>query len=192
MLFIQSLPLIVLVLLLASGRAGPVWSCAAALLCALPAAWLGVADKSNFAGFLGHSLLEGLWLAAIPVGIICAGLVFHAGVDPGRAAANGPARTVTADVAFDSSFLLGMFTEAATGFGVGTVFAVGALKRLGLIGAPAAAIGLMAQLGIPWGGLGPGTAIGAALAGVDVQALSLRNAEVLAPSFLMIFVLTIH
>ncbi|MDR3525481.1 MAG: L-lactate permease [Acetobacteraceae bacterium] len=186
MLLIQSLPLIVLVLLLASGRVGPIWSCVAALLCALPAAWLGLADRSHFAGFLGHSLLEGLWLAAIPVGIICAGLVFHAGVDPANAAANTPARAVTADVAFDSSFLLGMFTEAATGFGVGTVFAVGALKRLGLIGAPAAAIGLMAQLGIPWGGLGPGTAIGAALAGVDVQQMSLRNAEILAPSFLML------
>ena len=186
MLLIQSLPLIVLVLLLATGRAGPVLSCLAALVCALPAVWLGLGDPAReFSPFLGAALLQGLWLAAIPVGIICAGLIFHAGVDPGGAQ-DRPARPASADAAFDASFLLGMFTEAATGFGVGTVFAVGALRRLGLVGTPAAAIALMAQRGFPWGGLGPGTAIGAALAGIDAQEMSLRNAEVLAPSFLML------
>jgi len=186
MLLIQSLPLIALVVLLASGRAGPLWSCAAALLLALPAFWRAQPDAARFGPALVQSVLEGMWMAAIPVGIITAGLVFHAGVHRPTATADVPRQGAMADHAFTASFLLGMFTEAATGFGVGTVFAVGAVRRLGLIGAPAAAIGLMAQVGIPWGGLGPGTAIGATLAGVDVQAMSERNAMILAPSLLLL------
>lgn len=188
MLFVQSLPLLALVGLLASGRAGPAWSCLAALALAMPAAWLHVEDTALFGHFLGTSVLEGLWLAAIPVGIITGGLVFHAGVQRApRADATaviGAGETV--DRAFTIAFCLGMFAEAATGFGVGTVFAIGALRKLGLGGAPAAAIGLLAQTAIPWGGLGPGTAIGAAMAGIDAQALASRNAALLAPSLLLL------
>ncbi len=190
MLLIQALPLIALVALLATGRAGPVLSCAVALVLALPAAWLGLPDVARFSGFIGRSVLEGAWLAVIPVGIITGGLVFHAGVHHHAARRDSAPGEVSpgvrADRLFTAAFLLGPFTEAATGFGVGTVFAVGAVRSLGLAGAPAAAIGLMAQTIIPWGGLGPGTSIGAALASIDPQALASRNAALLAASWLLL------
>lgn len=187
MLFIQALPLFALVALLATGRAGPVLSCFLAVLVALPAAWLHLGSLGALADFSTHSLVEGLWLALVPVGIISGGLVFHAGVDH-RASMTIDQRNTSrsghvSDQLFTAAFLLGPFTEAVTGFGVGTVFAVGSVRALGMAGAPAAAIGLMAQPIIPWGGLGPGTAIGAALAGIDPQGLALRNAMMLAASW---------
>jgi lactate permease len=149
-----------------------------------PAAGIG----SFVADFLLPSVAQGAWLAVVPVGIIAGGLVFHACVvdlrrdHPGAIAESQP----QADRLFTAAFLLGPFSETVTGFGVGTVFAVGAVRAAGLTGAPAAAIGLMAQTFIPWGGLGPGTAIGAALAGVDPQAMALRNAFALAPALLLL------
>ena len=188
MLLIQALPLIALVVLLATGRAGPLLSCLVALLLALPAAWMAQGGLAAFGPFLVRSLAEGLWLALMPVGIITGGLVFHAGVAH-RAATPHP-DTVSPegvmDRLFTASFLLGTFTESVTGFGVGSVFAVAAVRGLGVVGAPAAAIGLMAQTIIPWGGLGPGTSIGAALAGIDPQALAARNAWMVAPAWLML------
>jgi lactate permease len=120
------------------------------------------------------------------VGIITGGLVFHAGVHRHAGRRDAPPRGDVANQLFTAAFLLGPFTEAVTGFGVGTVFAVGAVRALGVAGAPAAAIGLMAQPIIPWGGLGPGTAIGAALAGIDPQGLAARNAMMLASSLLLL------
>ena len=186
MLFIQALPLLALVALLATGRAGPVLSCTLALVLALPAAWLKLGGLGDLAAFSARSLAEGLWLALVPVGIISGGLVFHAGVHHQAGDRGTPPVGSVADRLFTAAFLLGPFTEAVTGFGVGTVFAVGAVRALGVAGAPAAAIGLMAQPIIPWGGLGPGTAIGAALAGIDPQALAARNAVLLAPSLLLL------
>ena len=182
-LLLQALPLIALVVLLGTGRAGPVLACAVALALTLPAALLAMPTDATtlpwLAGFTRKAAAEGLWLAAIPVGIICGGLVFHdATTRPGQdAAAPG---TNTPDTLFTGAFLLGGFTETVTGFGVGAVFALAAFRRVGITGAPAAAIALFSQLLIPWGGLGPGTAIGAALAGVPAQELASRNAIILA------------
>ena len=191
MLLLQALPLLALVALLASGRAGPPLSCVTAMLLALPAAALALGSVSLLPGFVLRSLAEGLWLAVVPVGIIAGGLVFHAGVAELRQGGQpGPAdRLPVADRLFTAAFLLGPFSETVTGFGVGTVFAIGAVRAAGIGGAAAAAIGLMAQPLIPWGGLGPGTAIGAALAGVDPQALALRNAMAVAPELLALLVL---
>ncbi len=185
MLFIQALPLFALVALLATGRAGPFLSCVAAMALALPAAWLHVGG-GGMAAFLSGSLAQGLWLAVIPVGIISGGLVFHAAVSHRATARPQPTPVAPAHRLFTAAFLLGPFAEAVTGFGVGTVFAIGAVRAAGVAGASAAAIGLMAQTIIPWGGLGPGTAIGAALAGIDPQDLATRNAWLLAPTLLLL------
>lgn len=191
MLLIQALPLLALIALLASGRAGPALSCVVAILLSLPAAFMARPEASLLTGFLGRSLVEGLWLAIVPVGIIAGGLLFHACVAdlrreaPGAVAPDLP----IADRLFTAAFLLGPFSETVTGFGVGTVFAVSAVRAAGVTGAAAAAIGLMAQPLIPWGGLGPGTAIGAALAGVDPQAMALRNAMAVAPELLLLLTL---
>ncbi|MDW8443439.1 MAG: L-lactate permease [Acetobacteraceae bacterium] len=56
------------------------------------------------------------------------------------------------------------------------MFALGDLRALGVSGSLAGALSLFSQVLIPWGGLGPGTAVGAALAGVDPARLGAVNA----------------
>lgn len=177
-LLIQSLPLLVLVAILASGRAGPLPACAAALLAALPAIALALPGGAGMAGFLARQSLQAFWLALPPMGIIAGGLLFHEAVrapDRAEPTATGPAAH-PADLLFTTGFLLGPFAESVTGFGVGTVFAIGTLRAAGLSGAPAAAIALLAQILVPWGGLGPGTTVGAALAGLPAQTLAWHTA----------------
>ena len=187
-LFLQSLPLLALAGLLATGRVEPPVACAVAIVLALPAVWGMHGSAGELARFIATSLAEGLWLAIVPVGIIAGGLVFHEAVGgPGRSRGGG-----VQDTLFTAAFLLGPFTETVTGFGVGSVFAIGAIRAVGVSGAPAAAIGLLAMALIPWGGLGPGTALGAALAEVPAQALATRNAWQLAPSLLLMLPLFWH
>jgi len=189
-LLIQALPLLVLVGLLASGRAGPMLACAAAIVLTLPAA-IGVlpGGAAGLPGFAAGSALQGLWLAIIPVGVMAGGLLFHAATARPDSAQAGTPRSV-AGVLFDAAFLLGPFTEAVTGFGVGSVFAIGAARRVGVEGVAAAAMAMLAQIMVPWGGLGPGTAVGAALAGISAQAIATRNAVQLTaalPFLLLMF-----
>lgn len=191
-LLLQALPLLALVVLLASGRAGVVAACAVALALSLPAALLampaGAPALPFLAGFARASLAEGLWLAVVPVGIILGGLAFHQAV--GTAAPAGGGRPV--DALFTGAFLLGGFAETVTGFGVGAVFAVAAFRAVGVTGLPAAGLALFSQMLIPWGGLGPGTTVGAALAGVDAQALAGRNAWLLAAELPLLLPLFWH
>ncbi|MDE2198056.1 MAG: L-lactate permease [Rhodospirillales bacterium] len=187
-LLVQLLPLLALVLLLAFGRAGPILSCAVAIVLSLPAA-LQVLPASALGGFVASSVLQGLWLAIVPVGIVTGGLAFHEAVGD-RAGAAGA--TDIADALFTGAFLLGPFTETVTGFGVGCIFALASFRSIGVRGAPAAAIALLSQVLIPWGGLGPGTAIGAALAGVDPQAMAARAAVQVAGEWLLLLPLFWH
>jgi lactate permease len=176
-LLLQILPLAALVVLLAAGRTGPLVSCLIAMALCLPAALADGLDAGGVTDFLAGSAAQGLWLAIVPVGIIAGGLVFHGAVSARGAAGETPiaARDV-GDTLFTAAFLLGPFTETVTGFGVGTVFAIGLLRRAGIGGTQAALIGLVAQMLIPWGGLGPGTSVGAALAGISPQDLATRSA----------------
>jgi len=172
-LFVQALPLLVLVGLLASGRAGALTACAGASLAAIPAILRGLAPDQPFAAFVAQHSIEAGWLAIGPAGVVAGGLLFHAAAER-PAEVTGPVDV--GDRLFTAAFLLGPFAESVTGFGVGIVFALGAMRGTGLAGAPAVAIALLAETMIPWGGLGPGTAIGAALAGVPAQEIAARNA----------------
>lgn len=191
-LTIQALPLLALVALLATGRVGPLASCAVALALSLPAALVTLPGVSALPGFAVASLAQGLWLALVPVGIITAGLVFHAAVSAAAPQAGTQAEADPIGTIFTAAFLMGPFAETITGFGVGAVFAAGALRRVGLAGAPVACLALISQTLIPWGGLGPGTLIGAALAGVPAQALASRNAWLLAALLAMLLPLFWH
>ena len=82
----------------------------------------------------------------------------------------------TARSIFTATLLMGVFMESVTGFAVGAVFALAALRGMGLKGPPAAALALLALCLIPWGGLGPGTALGAALLGVPAQDIAALTA----------------
>ena len=68
-----------------------------------------------------------------------------------------------------------------TGFGVGYIIALAALRRLGLGGLPALLLGLYSQSLVPWGALATGTTVGATLAGLTPNQLGLGSALLQVP-----------
>ncbi len=164
MILLELAPLLVLLGLLASGRVTPIAACGGALLASLPA--LLVLQVAGLPGFLVRESLLAGFLAMQPVAVVAGGLLFHAAVSaPGAA----EARPLSAARIFAVSLPLGAFLESVTGFSVGAVFALTALRAMGVRGALAAALAVQALTLVPWGGLGPGTALGSAIAGVAPQ-----------------------
>jgi lactate permease len=161
-LLVQAAPLLALLLLLASGRAGPLMACGVALALALPAIAASLPADATLTGFLPGETLRAAWLAFQPMAIVAGGLLFHAAVAPTEAAP----RTPTAARVFAVTLPLGCFLESVTGFAIGAVFALAALRAMGIGGAVAVALSLMALVLVPWGGLGPGTLLGSTLAGL--------------------------
>lgn len=169
LLALQAAPLVVLIIVLARGRGGPLAPVAAALALAIPAAAASLQAGTALLSFLGIEALRGAWLALAPAAITAGGLVFHeavSGAEAGRAE-DGPRSHARL---FTAVFLLGPFFETVTGFGIGVVFALSAMRRLNVPPPAAASLALLSQVLIPWGALGPGTLLGAALAGVDLRA----------------------
>ena len=171
MILLGLAPLLVLLGLLASGRVSPILACAGALLATLPA--LVVGQGAALPGFLARETLLAVFLALQPVAVVAGGLLFHAAVSGGPQAA---ARPASAARIFAVSLPLGALLESLTGFSVGAVFALTALRGMGLGGAVAGALAVQALTLVPWGGLGPGTALGAAIAGVPAQEVALLAA----------------
>lgn len=68
------------------------------------------------------------------------------------------------------------FAESVTGFGIGVTIGVPILVHLGCTLRQSALLGLLGLNAVPWGALGPGTTVAAALAGLDVDALGLTTA----------------
>jgi lactate permease len=188
-LLVQAVPLLVLVGLLGFARTGPVVACAAAIAASVPA-FLATRPVGELAGFFGASLAEGAWLAVVPVGIVAAGLVFHGAVVAREDGATPPGDV--SDRMFTAAFLLGPFAETVTGFCVGAIFALGVMLRAGVPAVPAAAMSLLTLALIPWGGLGPGTAVGAAISGVPGQELGARNAWIVAAELPLLLLLFWH
>ncbi|RAF15192.1 L-lactate permease, partial [Burkholderia multivorans] len=56
------------------------------------------------------------------------------------------------------------FAESVTGFGIGVTIGVPVLRRLGCSIRHSALFGLLGVVAVPWGALGPGTTVAAALA----------------------------
>ncbi|MES2710354.1 MAG: hypothetical protein V4653_02125 [Pseudomonadota bacterium] len=166
----QAAPLALLVALLLSGRAGPVPAVLAAIALAIPAAIVSLPASTDVTAFLADEVLRGAWLALQPVGVMTGGLLFHAAISgPAAAAATTPPEPRRI---FAACLLMGTFMESVTGFAVGAVFALAALRAMGLGGPVAGAMALLSLCLVPWGGLGPGTLLGATLVGVPVQAMA--------------------
>jgi len=167
---LQALPLLVLLGLLLSGRAGPIIACLMALVTVLPAATLALPNGLvALPRFLSDEALRGAFLALAPIGVVTGGLLFHAAVADD---AQATPRLPTPARIFAVTLPLGAFLESVTGFAVGAIFALGALRGMGIGGAVAGALALQALTLVPWGGLGPGTALGAALAGLPADAVA--------------------
>ena len=172
-LLLQSSPLLAIALCAGFGI-DPLRAVAIALALALPAAAVGT-PAGDLLPVLIAETARGAWLALTPVAITVAGLLFHAAVSAHRSGKTSRATRGHAGL-FDACLLLGPFFETITGFSVGVVFALSDLRALGVVGSLAGALALFSQVLIPWGGLGPGTAVGAALAGVEPAVLGACNA----------------
>jgi lactate permease len=173
-LALQAAPLLLLVGLLVSGRAGPVPAVIAALVAALPAVLVSLPAGIQPAGFVAEETLRGAFLALKPIGVVTGGLLFHAALSRDAEAARREAATPRR--IFVATLLAGAFLESVTGFAVGAVFALSTLRGMGLKGAPAGAMALLSLTLVPWGGLGPGTALGAALIGAPAQEVAFATA----------------
>jgi lactate permease len=173
LLLLQAAPLLLLVGLLVSGRATPVPAVLAALALLLPAVLLSLPAGTAPLPFLTEQTLRGAYLAAMPIGVVTGGLLFHAAVT--RDAEAAPTAPDPRRI-FVATLLAGTFLESVTGFAVGAVFALSSLRAMGLRGAPAGAMALLALCLVPWGALGPGTALAAALTGIPAQDIAAMTA----------------
>lgn len=168
---VEALPLILLLGLLASGRMAPVPACLLALTATLPGLALALPEGVPLARFLETETLRAAFLGVQPVAILAGGLLFSLAVAPRADApvAASPRRAFL-------MILAGSFVESVTGFAVGAVFTLGALRAMGIRGATGGLLALLSLWLVPWGGLGPGLALGAALAERPIAELSLVTA----------------
>jgi lactate permease len=168
------LPLLLVIALLASGRAS-----------ALTAGLAGLATTIVVSGaapaLLMREIPAGAWLSWQVIAIIAAGMFFHRCTLARGADADGAKANATPRRLWPVCFLLAPFAEAVTGFGVGYIIALAALRRLGLGGIPALLLGLYSQSLVPWGALATGTTVGATLAGLTPNQLGLASSLLQPP-----------
>jgi lactate permease len=178
------LPLLLVLGLLASGRAGALVAGLAGLSATLAASAVIVTQEQG-GEVLGRLFLRetsaGLWLSWHVIAIIAAGMFFHRCQQARGAIANGATLTANPRRLWSVCFLLAPFAESVTGFGVGYIIALAALRRLGLGGLPALLLGLYSQSLVPWGALATGTTVGATLAGLTPNQLGLSSALLQIP-----------
>jgi lactate permease len=179
------LPLLLVLGLLASGRASALVAGLAGLAATLAASFTVVLQDRG-AAVLGPLFLRetaaGAWLSWHVIAIIAAGMFFHRCLQ----ARDGAADTSGSLMAnprrlWSVCFLLAPFGESVTGFGIGYLIALTGLRRIGIGGLPALLLGLYSQSLVPWGALAIGTTVGATLAGMTPSQLGLGSALLQVP-----------
>jgi lactate permease len=172
------LPLLLVLGLLASGRTGALMAGLAGLLATLAVSGLLIWPQGSaaVAALWQREVPAGAWLAWQVIAIIAAGMFFHRCTLARRAGPEDDKPHATPRRLWAVCFLLAPFAEAVTGFGVGYIIALAALRRLGLGGVSALVLGLYSQSLVPWGALATGTTVGATLAGLTPNALGLGSA----------------
>ena len=186
MLFLQVSPVILFLALIAGRILPAVPAATASLLLAIIIA-TGFAPTAITLAETLHIVLAGAWVALPAVLVILTGLYFTEVLEiAGEHPADAPATTISARQMGTVCLFLGPFVETATGFGVGYVVAIGVILKAGIGPAAALALAAFSQMLVPWGALGIGTQISAAIAGIPVEALGWRIALVVAPLLLII------
>ena len=148
------LPLLLVLGLLASGRASALVAGLAGLSATLAASAVIVTQQQGGGALAGLFLREtsaGLWLSWHVIAIIAAGMFFYRCQQARGSSANGATLPATPRRLWAVCFLLAPFAESVTGFGVGYIIALAALRRLGLGGMSALLLGLYSQSLVPWG-----------------------------------------
>ncbi len=172
--------------LLASGR---VSALTAGLLGLLLTLLVAATTTEASAERLWQDILVGGWLAWLVVSIIATGLFFYRSTQTRTAIEHGGVTAATPRRLWAVCFLLAPFAESVTGFGVGFIIALAALKRLGIGGLPALLFGLFSQTLVPWGALAVGTTVGAGLAGIPLNDMGMRSALLQGPIHALYLVL---
>ncbi|MDP1837521.1 MAG: L-lactate permease [Reyranella sp.] len=185
------LPLLLVIALLASGRVSALVAGLAGLAATLAASAtlvMGSADVGGadaVAALVRREVPAGLWLSWHVIAIVVAGVFFHRANQARATAGSEGTIEATPRRLFSVCFLLAPFAESVTGFGVGYIIALAALRRLGIGGLPALLLGLYSQSLVPWGALAIGTTVGATLAGLTPNELGLLCALLQIPIHLL-------
>lgn len=172
-------PIIVAVIVLVAGRPAT-WAAAAALLTACAAALLAfrtpapelAATAADYAPLVLEVLLIllfGMILARLLEATGAMALLSRWLQDASTSVPAGTALVV---------FGVVPFAESVTGFGIGITVGIPILRRLGHGLPQAALLGLLGLIAVPWGALGPGTAVAASLAGLGLDELGVATAWV--------------
>lgn len=183
-----SLPTLIVIAAIASGRASTVQAALLGLLASAPVALLAGPDTAFGMVPLWQALLRGLWIGATIAPYILGGLLFW------QVAAHGAARTQPGGLhdagpqtvlerrrlVFFASFMVGPFAESATGFGVGMLATVAMLRPLGLAPRHLMVFALLSQTLIPWGAMGSGTMLAAAYTRMPASQLALYSLPLVA------------
>jgi lactate permease len=172
------LPFLLVLGLLASGRAGALSAGIAGLAATIVVS--GVVSGASL-DLLAREIPAGLWLSWQVIAIIATGIFFHRCQQARGANSAGAPLEATPRRLWAVCFLIAPFAESVTGFGVGYMIALAALRRLGLGGLPALLLGLYSQSLVPWGALAIGTTVGATLAGLTPNQLGLSSAVLQVP-----------
>lgn len=129
------------------------------------------------------AVMRGAWIGWIVMPYILGGLLFW------QLAASNPAAPSTAPplnplqqrrLLFSACFIIGPFAEAATGFGIGMLATLSMIRVFQLKPAYIIVFALMSQTLAPWGGLGSGTIVAAAMAGVSPTTLAVACSVLVA------------
>lgn len=134
--------------------------------------------------------IAGAWIALPAVLVILAGLYFTEVLATANTGSikSAVAPSVAARDLGTTCLFVGPFVETATGFGVGYVVAVSVVMRAGFGPAAALGLGAFSQCLVPWGALGIGTKISAALIAMPVEDVTWRVAIVMMPVlWIMVF-----
>jgi lactate permease len=178
--------------LLASGRASALVAGLAGLAATLAASATLVLQAEGPAAvalLFRREVPAGLWLSWHVVAIIVTGVFFHRATLARGGALGAGTLEASPRRLFAVCFLLAPFAESVTGFGVGYIIALAALRRLGIGGLPALLLGLYSQSLVPWGALAIGTTVGATLAGLTPSQLGLSSAVLQVPIHAMYLLL---
>lgn len=182
--FIWTLPALVVVAAIASGRIGALGASLVGLATAAVVA-MTTAPISFAIPELGTALARGTWIGWVVVPYIFGGLLFwQMAIRPGNAAmpveASLPDARARRRLLFTACFLIGPFAEAATGFGVGIIGTMILVRRLGVSTVHLLAFSLLSQTLVLWGGMGSGAIVGAAFARTDPTSLAVHSGFFLA------------
>lgn len=174
-----SLPAIVVIGLVASGKADVLRAALAGTFVALGVALLAAPGHFLWAE-ASTAILRGAWIGWIVVPYILGGLLFwQIASRPGGAAPEDEAAPAGAQarrrLLFTACFLVGPFAESATGFGVGIIGTMALVRGVGVQTRYLLAFSLLSQTMILWGAMGSGVIVGAAFAGADATALALHS-----------------